>query len=55
MDFMAKFKGFKNVEILRLQPEMTEDEIKSADKNKRLQEVMQRLYGPRDYALLAYK
>ncbi len=55
LDFMAKFKGFGRVEILRLQPEMTESNIVKATKDKNLQEIMRRIYGPRDYALLAYK
>lgn len=55
VQFSAKFKGFDRADILRLQPELTEAEIKAATKNTTLQGALTRLYGPRDYALVAYK
>jgi SAM-dependent methyltransferase len=55
VQFSAKFKGFKEAEIMRVAPEMTEEEIKAATKNEKLQDALRRLYGPRDYALVAYK
>jgi SAM-dependent methyltransferase len=55
MRFSALFKGFDRAEIMRMQPELTEAEIKKATDNPTLQGALQRLYGPRDYALVAYK
>lgn len=55
LQFSAKFKGFRHVDILRVQPELTPQEIKDATKNATLQDALQRLYGPRDYALVAHK
>lgn len=55
LDFMAKFKGFRKTEILRRQPELTDKQIQAATSDKQIQDVLKRLYGPRDYALLAYK
>ncbi len=55
VQFSAMFKGFEKAEILRLQPELTKKEIEAATKNPTIQGALQRLYGPRDYALVAYK
>jgi SAM-dependent methyltransferase len=55
VQFSALFKGFEKAEIMRMQPELTEKQIKEATKNPTLQGALQRLYGPRDYALVAYK
>lgn len=55
MQFSAQFKGFEKADILRLQPELTPKEIAQATKNATLQGALQRLYGPRDYALVAQK
>lgn len=55
VQFSAKFKGFERADIMRVQPELTEKQIKEATKNQTLQGALQRLYGPRDYALVAYK
>jgi SAM-dependent methyltransferase len=55
MQFSARFKGFNRAEIIRLRPELTKEEIVKATKNQTLQDALQRLYGPRDYALVAYK
>jgi O-antigen chain-terminating methyltransferase len=55
VQFAAEFKGFAKAEILRRQPELTHEQIVAATKNETLQGALQRLYGPRDYALVAYK
>lgn len=55
MEFTAKFKGFEHAEILRLHPELTTQEIESASKNKNIQHSLSRLFGARDYALVAIK
>lgn len=55
VQFAAKFKGFERADILRFQPELTDTQIKEATKNPTLQDALKRLYGPRDYALVAYK
>lgn len=55
IQFAAKFKGFERTDILRQQPQLTEAQIKEATKNSVLRDVLNRLYGPRDYALVAYK
>lgn len=55
VEFAAQFKGFRQTEIMRLQPELTKEDIAKATKNTTLQGALQRLYGPRDYALVAYK
>lgn len=55
VQFSALFKGFERADIMRMQPELTEQQIKAATKNETLQGALQRLYGPRDYALVAYK
>lgn len=55
VQFSALFKGFERADIMRMQPELTEQQIKAATKNTTLQDALQRLYGPRDYALVAYK
>ena len=55
VQFSAQFKGFERADILRMQPELSEEEIAKATKNLTLQGALKRLYGPRDYALVAYK
>jgi O-antigen chain-terminating methyltransferase len=55
MQFAALFKGFERAEIMRVQPELTEAQIVEATRNATLQDALRRLYGPRDYALVAYK
>jgi SAM-dependent methyltransferase len=55
MQFAARFKGFRRADILRAQPELSEADIKKATTNPNLQGALRRLYGPRDYALVAYK
>ena len=55
MQFSAKFKGFATAEILRTQPELSSSEIKKATENPILQDALKRLYGPRDYSLVATK
>lgn len=55
VQFAAQFKGFARADILRMQPELTPEDIAKATKNTTLQGALQRLYGPRDYALVAYK
>lgn len=55
VQFAARFKGFARADILRMQPELTSEDITKATKNPTLQGALQRLYGPRDYALVAYK
>ncbi len=55
VQFAAEFKGFSRVEIMRTQPELTSKQITQATKNPALQNALQRLYGPRDYALVAYR
>lgn len=54
MKFMAEFKGFRKVEIMRLQPEMSDKDVAKV-KDTDLAKTYTRLYGPRDYALVAYK
>ena len=55
LQFTASFKGFERAEILRDQPELSDKHIQELTANKHLQEVYRRIYGPRDYALVAYK
>jgi SAM-dependent methyltransferase len=56
LEFVARFKGFEATEVMRLQPELDQKEINRLVKeNKQLAEVYKRLFGPRDYALVAYK
>ena len=55
VQFAAQFKGFARADILRMQPELTSEDITKATKNITLQDALRRLYGPRDYALVAYK
>jgi O-antigen chain-terminating methyltransferase len=55
IEFSARFKGFPRTEIVRFQPELTKEQIDIATKNTKLRDALQRLYGPRDYALVAYK
>lgn len=56
LEFTAKFRGFERTEIIRLAPEIDETEIKDLEKkDQHLADAYRRLFGPRDYALLAYK
>lgn len=55
VQFSARFKGFERADIVRMKPELTPSQIKKATSNETLQNALQRLYGPRDYALVAYK
>ncbi len=55
MRFAAEFKGFSRTEIMRMQPAMSDEDIKKATSNKALQAALTKLYGPRDYSLVAYK
>jgi O-antigen chain-terminating methyltransferase len=55
IEFTAKYKGFGRTEIIRSQPVLTPAQIKSTTSNKQLQDLLNKVYGPRDYALAAYK
>lgn len=56
LEFAAKFRGFEKTEIIRLQPEVVEKELEDlAEKDPRLAQTYERIFGPRDYALVAYK
>jgi 2-polyprenyl-3-methyl-5-hydroxy-6-metoxy-1,4-benzoquinol methylase len=55
IQFAAKYKGFTEADIIRSKPEATKTEIEKATQNKLLREALHRLFGERDYALLAYK
>ncbi len=55
MQFLAKHKGFKKADIIRLAPEMSEKEISNASKNSSIKNLLRRVHGPRDYALVAEK
>jgi 2-polyprenyl-3-methyl-5-hydroxy-6-metoxy-1,4-benzoquinol methylase len=51
LDFTMKTRGFNKTEVKRLHP------IKSniSDKDPLVQEMAERMYGPQDYAVIAYK
>jgi SAM-dependent methyltransferase len=51
--FAAEFKGFPDVDIMRMQPELTDAAIKKLSKDATWQEALHRLFGARDYALVA--
>lgn len=49
LKFAAESIGFKNVEIMYIHPE------KDIDQKRDDSDVLTKLYGPRDYAVIAYK
>lgn len=51
LDFALKTRGFNKTEVKRLHP--LKDKIKSTD--PLVKEMAERLYGPQDYAVIAYK
>ena len=51
LQFMLSYVGFKRCETLRLNPM---PELKSSD-NDLTEDVLYRIYGPQDYALIGYK
>ncbi|MFW7378367.1 MAG: class I SAM-dependent methyltransferase [Oligoflexus sp.] len=51
LQFMLSFAGFKKTETLRLHP--MKDKFRTQDPE--LKEVLERLYGSQDYALVGYK
>jgi len=52
-EFMARQRGFARAEILRLHPYPTELQI--AEDSDAARRVNQALYGPQDYAVIAWK
>lgn len=55
MHFMAKYKGFDEVDIERSAPLLSTEEIKKISKNPHIVDMAEKIYGPRDYSLVATK
>jgi O-antigen chain-terminating methyltransferase len=54
LDFAISNKGFDKTEVLRLHPR-TEDLNRELHESAEVQDILNRFYGPQDYAVIGYK